>query len=255
MRRAILAAALILLVTAATSVNAQGRLAKRITLYSWFTSFKGTMSLPDSTYDFDASFGDISDHMNFPVALNAEYWINRMPLGFYLDFNYIGLEEESLSEGNTEVTIVKNVDMIFFDFGAGYQFGPFQLGSEPGGPAIGLDILGGGRYVWLQDVADYRGVNKLKGSSKFVDPVIGARLRFYPNRTWAINLKGDVGGGAGADLMWNLILSANWEFSRHWWLSFAYRGFDIDYKPSGSGNEVGLDARVHGPVIGLSIAW
>jgi hypothetical protein len=97
-------------------------------------------------------------------------------------------------------------------------------------------------------------VDKFKGSSNWVDPVIGARLRFYPGRTWTLTLKGDVASGS-SDLMWNLVAAANWEFADHWILNFAYRGLDIDYEPSGSSHEVGLDARVHGPVIGLSIAW
>ncbi|MFC1800320.1 hypothetical protein ACFL2Z_05400, partial [Candidatus Eisenbacteria bacterium] len=243
MRRFSIALLLLLVLVSSTTAYASGQLGKRITVYSWLPSFKGTMCVMDSTADIDASFGDISDNMNFPVALNAEYWINRAPIGFYFNFNYIGIEEESISEGNTGITIVKTVDMVFMDFGAGYQFGPFQLGSSPDGPTLGVDILAGGRYVWLQDIVDYRGVDKLKGSSKFVDPVIGGRLRLYPSRNWAVTFKGDIGGGAGADLMWNLLLGANWQFADHWWLNLAYRGFDIDYKPGDdSSNEVGLDA-------------
>ena len=44
MRRAIIVAALIILVITASGVEARGRLGKRLTLYSWLTSFKGTMS-------------------------------------------------------------------------------------------------------------------------------------------------------------------------------------------------------------------
>jgi hypothetical protein len=244
---------IVVLVFSASAASASNLLGKQITAYVWLPSFKGEMSVLDSTEKIDAGFGDISDHMSFPIAVYAEYWPARW--GFYLNFNYIGLEEESISDEQTQVTIVKNVDLVFIDFGAGYQFGPYPLGSDPDGPTWAADILGGGRYVWVQNVADYRAVDKLKGSSKFVDPVIGGRLRFYPSRNWAINLRGDIGGGAGADLMWNVILGANWQFADHWWLNFAYRGFDINYKPSGSSNEVGLDARVHGPIIGLSIAW
>jgi hypothetical protein len=221
-------------------------LGKRITLYSWLTSFKGTMCVMDSTADIDAGFGDISDHMNFPVALNAEYWRGRW--GGYLNFNYIGLEEESISDEQTQITVVKTVDMVFIDFGLGYQLGPYQLGSDPDGALLGVD-------VWLQDILDYRAVDKFKGSSKWVDPVIGARLRLYPSRTWLLTFKGDIGGGS-ADLMWNIILTANWEFADHWILNFGYRAFDINFKPGDdSDNEVGFDGNVHGPVIGLSIAW
>jgi hypothetical protein len=256
MRRFSIALLLVLLLAVSSTAYADGQLGKRITVYSWLPSFNGTMSVMDSTEDIEASFGDISDYMNFPVALNAEYWMNRAPVGFYFNFNYIALEEESISEGNTEITIVKNLDMLFADFGAGYQFGPFQLGSSPDGTTLGVDILAGGRYVWLQDVVDYKAVDKLKGSSSFVDPVIGARARLYPSRDWLVTLKGDIGGGAGADLMWNLILAANWQFADHWWLNVAYRGFGIDYKPDdGSSNEVGFDGRIHGPVVGMSIAW
>ncbi len=252
MRRVIIAIALILLVLTATSVHARGELGKRLTLYSWFTAFKGTMILPDSSYDFDASFGDIADYMNFPIAFNGEYWRGRW--GGYLDINYIGLEEESITDDQTQVTVVKTVDLMYIDFGAGYQLGPYQLGSDPQGALLGIDILLGGRYVWLQDVVDYRAVDKFKGSSNWVDPVLGARLRLYPARTWVLTLKSDVATGS-SDLMWNFIASANWEFADHWWLNLAYRGLGIDYKPSGSGDEVGLDATIHGPVLGLSIAW
>ncbi len=253
MRRCAVALLLLLLVLSSSTAYASGQLGKRITVYSWLPSFKGEMCFFDTTATIDASFGDISEYMNFPVALNTEYWPARW--GLYFNFNYIGLEEESLSEGNTGITIVKSVDMLFMDFGAGYQFGPYQLGSSPNGPTLGVDILAGGRYVWLQDIIHYRQADKHKGSSKFVDPVIGGRLRFYPSRSWAITFKGDIGGGSGADLMWNIVLAANWEFADHWWLNFAYRGFDIKYEPSGSNNDVGLDARIHGPIIGLSIAW
>jgi hypothetical protein len=247
---------MILLLAGSSTAYSSGRLGKRITLYSWLPSFTGTMCVMDSTAEIDAGFGDISEYMNFPIALNTEYWMNSAPAGFYFNFNYVGLEEESISEGNTEVTIVKTVDLLLADFGAGYQFGPFQLGSDPEGAILGVDVFAGGRYVWLQDVIDYRAVDKLKGSSNFVDPVIGGRLRLYPGRDWLVTLKGDIGGGAGADLMWNLMLSANWQFADHWWLNLAYRGFDIDYEPdSDSSDEVGLDMRIHGPIVGVSIAW
>ena len=247
---------LVLLLTVLSSAYASESLGKRLTLYSWLPSFAGTMCVMDSTADIDAGFGDISDYMNFPIALDTEYWMDRAPVGAYFNFNYIKLEEESISEGNTEVTIVKTVDLLFADFGAGYQFGPYQLGSSPDRYKLGADVFAGGRYVWVQNVIDYRAVNKIKGSSNFVDPVIGARLRLYPSRDWLVTLKGDVGGGAGADLMWSLILAANWQFADHWWLNLAYRGFDIDYEPDeDSSDEVGLDMRIHGPIIGVSIAW
>lgn len=254
MRRCTAIAVLILLVVlAASAAYGTNSLGKRITLYSWLTSFNGQMSVFDSTETIDASFGDISDHMNFPIALDTEYWPARW--GMYLDFNYIGLEEESITDELTQVTVVKSVDLVFIDFGLGYQFGPYQLGSGPEYPSLGADILGGGRYVWVQNILDYQQVDKLQESSNFVDPVIGGRLRLLASRTWLLTLRGDIGGGAGADFMWNLVAAASWEFAEHWVLTFGYRGMDIDYKPDDSSDEVALDMRVHGPIFGFSVVW
>ena len=114
MRRCTVALLLLLLILSSSTAYATGQLGKRITVYSWLPSFKGEMCFFDTTANIDASFGDISDYMNFPIALNTEYWPARW--GFYFNFNYIGLEEESISDDLTQITIVKTVDMVFMDF-------------------------------------------------------------------------------------------------------------------------------------------
>src|SRR5262249_44205347 len=89
-----------------------------------------------------------------------------------------------------------------------------------------LEVLAGGRY-WYQELdvnvalagtlnlfgLDISGQTAIarSGVQQWIDPFVGARLRYYPGAGQEITLRGDVGGfGAGSKFSWQGLATYNW---------------------------------------------
>jgi predicted porin len=68
-------------------------------------------------------------------------------------------------------------------------------------------------------------------------------------------VKADVGGfgiGSASDLTWNIYSALDYKFGKRTSFDIGYRIYDIDYSKGSGSNEFGLDAQIHGPILGLT---
>ncbi len=135
-----------------------------------------------------------------------------------------------------------------------------------------LEMLAGGRY-WHQELdVDVNVAGTLNffgltvsgsralaqsGSIDWVDPFIGARLRWQPAPGEEVALRGDVGGfGAGSKFTWQLLASYNWFLCVEGPLTLngylGYRALSVDYETGQGFNRYEFDVLQQGPVMGIT---
>jgi hypothetical protein len=159
------------------------------------------------------------------------------------------------------------------EFGGMYEVMQWNSGySASRAPDTVLELLAGGRY-WHQDLdvdVDVAGTLNLSGltvsggralaqsgSIDWVDPFIGARLRWQPAPGEEVALRGDVGGfGAASKFTWQVLATYNWFLCIEGPLTLdgylGYRALSVDYETGAGITRYEFDALQQGPVMGIT---
>jgi hypothetical protein len=190
------------------------------------------------------------------------------PFSFYGDLAWtkIGLERgdvrtRSVAPGisaTVGATLGLDIEMAILEAGAAYEV-------ARSGP-LAFDVLGGIRY-WHQEadlslnLAGTATIGDLafarSGSVDWVDPLIGARVRYAVAPGHELFLRGDIGGfGLGSDFSWQVIGAYSFDFGSYNGITFSgvvgYRALSVDYEQGEGRQRYGFDMIQHGPVLGIS---
>jgi hypothetical protein len=246
----------------------------RLVPYGWLISMNGTQTVRGRSVKVDASFIDIVKESDTLVALMGDFEARNGPLALLADLVWtrIGFEggavrSRSLRPGVTGTvgaSLGLDVEMAILEAGAAYEV-------ARSGP-LAVDILGGLRY-WYQeadlslglgaglDVGDLevigsRGIAR-SGSIDWLDPMIGARLRYTVLPGHELFLRGDIGGfGAGSEFSWQAIAGYSFDFAAYQGVTFSgvigYRALSVDYARGEGRRRYEFDMLQHGPVLGIS---
>ena len=157
--------------------------------------------------------------------------------------------------------------MAIVEVGAAYEV-------ARSGP-LAFDVLGGARY-WYQeadlslevtrtvDIGDLElaGARAFarSGSVDWLDPVIGARVRYAVAPGHELFLRGDIGGfGVGSDFSWQAIGGYGFDFGAYQGITFSgvigYRALSVDYAQGEGRRRYEFDMLQHGPILGVSMRW
>lgn len=246
----------------------------RITPYGWLTSLDGTQTVRGRSVKVDASFVDIVEKSDTLVGLMGNFEARNGPFALYGDliWSSIGFERNDVrtrtpAPGITTTVgraVGMDIQMAIAEVGAAYEVARFG--------ALAFDVLGGARY-WYQE-ADLSfevdrtiGIGDLElvgrralarsGSVDWLDPVVGARVRYTVAPGHELWLRGDIGGfGVGSDFSWQAIGAYGFEFGTYQGITFSgvigYRALYVDYVQGEGRQRYGFDMLQHGPVLGLS---
>jgi hypothetical protein len=155
-----------------------------------------------------------------------------------------------------------DLDMTMIEFGVGYRIKDWQFEN---GQKLGLDLFAGARY-WHVEIETKLGVTPgllevlpnsvtLKGSSDWLDPLVGGRLHWQASEKLILGVRGDVGGfGIGSELTWSVLGLLQYEVAPNVSLFAGYRALDIDYADGSGDDRFEFDALMQGPVLG-AIIW
>jgi hypothetical protein len=246
----------------------------RVTPYGWLISLNGTQTVRGRSSKVDASFADIVRESDTLVALMGEFEARNGPFAFYGDLVWtkFGLERgdvrtRAVAPGiSTTVgrTLGLDIEMAILEAGATYEVA--RSGS------LAFDVLGGIRY-WHQEadltlaVAGTATIGDLEiaggrafarsGTVDWVDPLIGARVRYAAAPGHELFLRGDVGGfGVGSNFSWQAFGGYGFEFGTYNGITFSgvigYRALSVDYEDGEGRQRYGFDMIQHGPVLGIS---
>lgn len=246
----------------------------RFVSYGWLTSMQGTQTVRGRSVKVDASFVDIVEKSDSLMALMANFEARYGRFSLYTDFvwNKVGLEGGSLRARNPAPGIAGavgasldvSVQMAIVELGASYEIASI-------GP-VAIDLLAGFRY-WYQradvsfdiagvldlgdlEIAGGRGIAR-SGSVNWLDPLLGARLRYAMAPGHEIFLRGDIGGfGVGSRFSWQVVGAYSFEFGKWNNITFAglvgYRALSVDYAKGFGNRRYEFDQILHGPIIGIS---
>ena len=207
-------------------------------MYLWAVSIDGDQTVKGVDVDLDVPFSDIFDNLNGALTFHFE-GLHKQRWGFFSDLNYIVLE---MDDGATDIDFTE----ILFELAGFYRF-------TDGAHLI--DGFGGLRYSSMEVDLDSPGPNVDQGKD-WVDPYLGLRWQWKFAEKWGTDLRGDIGGfGIGSDITWNLVGLVNFKPWKHVGLFGGYRALYQDYSTGSGKNEFKFDATMHGPVLGLNIAW
>lgn len=246
----------------------------RITPYGWLTSLKGIQTVRGRSVKVDASFIDIVEKSDSLVALMGAFEARNGPLALYGDLVWtkIGLDGSNIRSralaagvtGTLGITSGLDFQMAIVEVGAAYEV----LRSGP----LAFDLLAGARY-WYQEadlsleiaraveIGDLEIVSgrafARSGSVDWLDPVVGARLRYAVAPGHELFLRGDIGGfGVGSDFSWQAIGGYGFQFATYHGIAFSgvigYRALSVDYNQGEGRTRYEFDAVQHGPILGIS---
>lgn len=234
--------------------------------YLWMTGIDGDVTVKGRKADVDVSFDDILD--NLDIALLSNFIAKRGKWEFFVQPNYIKLSPEG-DVDRRAVTIDADVEteMLILEFGTFYK-----LGTWGDKFPVSLDILGGGRYWHLDneidldiDISlpsidkDIRRERDVDSDKDLIDPFVGLRVGTAITKKVRFDVRGDIGGfdisDDTSDLSWQAIGLFEYDLSQRIVLGAGYRALDIRYE-TGSGNDKkGMDATIHGPILGVGIRF
>jgi hypothetical protein len=183
----------------------------RVTPYGWLTALTGTQTVRGRSAKVDASFIDIVEKSDSLVALMGNVEARNGPFALYGDlvWSKIGADggnvrTRTLAPGVTGTlgtSLNLDIEMAIIEVGAAYEVARSE--------SLAFDILGGARYWHKEadlsfDIAGAVDIGNLQiggarafarsGSVDWLDPVIGARIRYAMAPGHELFLRGDIGG-------------------------------------------------------------
>ena len=223
-----------------------------ITPYLWMLALDSRLTLRNRTVDADASFSDIVDHLNYGGAGRIE--VHKGKYGLFFDGLYLDLEGDAQrriirAEGTARLGVA--------DFGGMYRLWELERkGSAQ--PWTSFELLGGGRYTYVKGRIRLSPGPDLDRSGDWIEPLVGGRIKVGITERLSLAVRGDASGfavGSGSDLTWNLVGGLDYRLTKHLSLKGGYRIYDLDYSRGHGTRKFAWNARVQGPVVGLTFRF
>jgi opacity protein-like surface antigen len=211
--------------------------------YLWLATYDGSFDVPNTPQGTSGVQTDSGFATHISAAAMATAHIRYRDVGVLLDGAWLQLK----TDGGDPSGLFSGIDLKS-DIAYGAAAATYRL--APMGP-LEIDLLGGARVWYVRNELDFKG-GKAQGVSvddtrTWVDPIVGAKLRYGFSKHWFATVLGDAGGfGVGSDLTWNVFGGVGYSFSDLFSLTLGYRYMHIDYEKS----NFKMDANVHGFLLG-----
>lgn len=211
----------------------------QLTPYLWMPSVSGYVTVKDHRKPIDLSFHEIMKDLQFGgmgyFEARHDNW------AFFLDILGMKLSDDSHSKG---YKINTDLELLLSTFEGGYRFGDKKKSFE---------VLAGARTVYADSDIVIKGVARVNRSKSWVDPLVGARVKFRPIDLLSFTVMGDIGGfGVGSKYTWDFVGTVTLHVKEHRSLDVGYRILDIDYESGHGRNKLEVDNRTEGPILGVT---
>lgn len=238
--------------------------ALQITPYMWAAGLEGDISpfRRAPTIHVDKPFSDVIDDLNFGGFVNVWGRYDRFVLSgdmMYVDTtdNHGSGPLPALQIPGLGIAIPPgarvDAKVDTKQFMATLQGGYRIIDT----PQFTLDALGGVRFWHISNDVTVTASHPAIGSRSathresfgWVDPVVGVRAFLPLTEKLSLQAQADVGGfGAGSDLTWSALATANYTVTEHLSLSAGYKILKVDYDHGGHV----YDTSLSGPVLGMT---
>jgi opacity protein-like surface antigen len=239
-----LAAALLCTATPGTAHAAEGEWEYTLVPYAWLAGIDGEVAVGRQTFEPSLSFGDIFENLDFGAMLHFQAKKGR--LGLFIDPTYINLGSER-TVGSVEAEL--DVTMWLVEFGALYELWADNAGMS-------IDVLGGGRYLSLENEIEVPGIAAVSDTKSGIDPLVGARFMADLTSSVPLLVRGDIGGfGVNTEFSWQLIALLGYRFSPTMTLWGGYRALDLDVEEGERDALFEAKVNLNGPILGLAFQF
>lgn len=240
------------------------------TPYFWAPDMDVKSTIAGGTVGINTDFSDIIDNFDvFGLSGRVEMW--KGDWGIFFDGAYLDLEGDftfvvpTPGPGTPTVGIDVDIEDATFDFGVAYKLFKVPL-EENKSRMLTFEPLGGLRYHYLKQEIKLSAAHpilgpvgtRLGGDEEWVEPFVGARLKYDLTEKLAAVARADFGGfgiGSASKLTWNFLAGIDWQFKKNMNLKLGYRVMDIEYSRHSAGDEFGFDGKMQGPMAGLTIRF
>ena len=228
-----------------------------LTPYVWLAGIDGKHSARRVTMPVEADFTNLFRRAEW--APGAHFEARRDRWTFFLDCLYLHLTDGRHSllvfDGEEPQRVFVETDMdvelLLGEIGAAYRLLEFPCGWTQD-QVLAVEVLGGGRYWYLENEFESTPGTRIEASKDWVDPFVGARLFWRLSRRCAVGIRGDVGGfdiGSASEFTWNVLGGIDYQVWDGLSVKVGYRILDVDRVRAG----FGLDTQLAGPWVGLSL--
>lgn len=191
--------------------------------------------------DLEQSFSDILESLD--VGGMGAFHASNGTWTHTIDVIYINLSgNETLP---SDVRFDAEIDQLIASYDIGYEL------------AEHFELLAGVRYNSIDADLAVRlpaGASRVSGDKDWFDPYVGVRSTIAFNDTFALTLRGDIGGfDIGSKLAWQAVVWLGWNFSETFFATFGYRVLDTDYEDGSGASVFKYDVAIHGP--GVGVGW
>ena len=203
------------------------------------TSLHSPPSLPPSTAPEAARF-DTRICGGAMLAAEARY----RSVGVFVDFAWLRLDSEALHPGPAFSDVNLKSDFIHTTAALTYRL-PLQ-------GKFHADLLAGAR-LWTisEEISATDGARpgfKFSGANTWVDPVVGADLRYDLSARWFLVTKGTVGGfGVSSDIAWEVLGGVGYRMADWCSATIGYRYLHEDYDR----NRFTFNTDIQGVILGV----
>lgn len=251
--------------------------------YGWLISVSGSTTSHGQTVDTNASFIDLLQKSDSLIGYMGYLEADKGKVGVYADFVFtkMGFTTSQAAYRNpvaglklsATANAALTMQMFIVEIGGVHELARW---GGVGGGATALEAVGGFRYWNVNLVgtfdalitADTTRFNLSRsggfaladsGTTQWVDPLVGLRLRHQlaPNQT--ITLRGDIGGfNLQNSLSWQAIAvySYDWQFSGYRIAALlGFRALGVNYNSGSGATAFGLNEVFYGPVLGTSLRF
>ncbi|MBU8874595.1 hypothetical protein KQ910_12545 [Reyranella sp. MMS21-HV4-11] len=251
--------------------------------YGWLMSVSGSTTTHGQTVDTNASFIDLMQKSDSLIGFMAYLEADKGPVGVYADFVFtkMGFTTSQAAYRNpiaglklsATANAALTMQMFVMEVGGVYELARWNGGS---GNATTLEAVGGFRY-WNVNLAgtfdalitaNTTRFNLSRsagfaladsGTTQWVDPLVGLRLRHQLAPNQMITLRGDIGGfNLANSLSWQAlaVYSYDWQFTGYQIAALlGFRALGVNYNTGSGATAFGLNEVFYGPVVGATVRF
>ena len=203
-------------------------------LYLFAADVGGTLSVGPNSGDFDASFSDLFDNLEFGGSLYFQ--AHQGDWGYQLDLTYMALASEVSPVPPATIEVKQDVLVVEADW-------LYRLEDTS------IDFLAGLRYFDMSGSFNPQVGPGAKFDVDVLDPVVGLQWihEFHPG--WSAWLRGDVGGfDIGSKLTYQAYAAIDYRFKSGVSATLGYRALSWDLDKDGVKLD---DLRFQGALLGV----
>ncbi len=232
--------------------------------YLWLVGLNGTIGAKGQTADVDISFGDIWDNLDFAFQGHAEI-MYKNKYGFFVDATIVKIATRDVKG---PFNIKSTVKLNMWEFVGFYRFYNHFTGLKnskgQSKPTFSADILGGGRYMNVDNTINFGGMgpvgvsNRVAGDKGWFDFLVGARAKWQATNRLFLVGRTDIGGfgfGFSSDIAWNLLGFVGFDVTDWMQGLIGYRVFYDDYSDGKGDDRFVYDAWMTGPMVGINFVF